>query len=306
VPQPQYEGYTRGNPTVPLQERFGGTKTYAQEARSILTPASGFIAAFDFTLNPYRGCQYGCSYCYAAAFSPNPVMRQDWGNWVAIKRNAAALLERALARWSRKHPERAPHIYMSSATDPYQPIEAQRQLTRQLLAVMVRYQPTLVVQTRSPLLVRDRDLLAQLQRLQIDFSVPTGSERVRRDFEPRSPSVKARLQAVARLKRELPGSARFVITMTPLLPTFPQDEAALLERLAVADRVVLQPFHASDGRTLAASTRSEGVALKQHYRWWYANEQSRYRAFRERLRARLKGVTLAEGKAGFGYIGART
>ena len=75
------------------------------DAKSILNKASGFISDYDFTLNPYRGCQYACSYCYAAAFSPNKKLREDWGNWVIIKQNAAELLEKELAAWTRKNPE---------------------------------------------------------------------------------------------------------------------------------------------------------------------------------------------------------
>jgi DNA repair photolyase len=77
----QYEGYCQDTPTNLVQENFG-VLTFMHKMLNLLTKASGFIAAYDFTLNPYRGCQYGCSYCYAVAFSPNPQMRQDWGKWV--------------------------------------------------------------------------------------------------------------------------------------------------------------------------------------------------------------------------------
>ncbi len=93
---------------------------------------------------------------------------------------------------------------MSSVTDPYQPVEVKWQLTRKLLAIMLRYQPTLVIQTRSPAIVRDIKLLKQFERLRINLSIPTGSEVVRRDFEPRSPSVKARLQTISKLRYNLP------------------------------------------------------------------------------------------------------
>jgi len=63
-------------------QAFGNAKVSVCNSKTLLNKPTGFINAYDFTLNPYRGCQYGCSYCYAAAFSPNHQMQQDWGNWV--------------------------------------------------------------------------------------------------------------------------------------------------------------------------------------------------------------------------------
>ncbi|MEG4088778.1 radical SAM protein [Microcoleus sp. Pol12B4] len=301
----KYEGYSAEKHTVLLRENFGSAKVYAQNAQSVLNKATGFINAYDFTLNPYRGCQYGCSYCYAAAFSPNSEMRQDWGNWVIIKQNAAELLNKELQKWYKKQPGRAPSIYMSSVTDPYQPIESKEQLTRHLLEVMIPYQPTLVIQTRSPMITRDIDILQQFQRLRINMSIPTGSEKVRKDFEPKSPSILARLKAIAKLKYSFPYQenceVRFSITLTPLLPTLPEDEANFISKLEVVDRVVIQDFHASNDRSLIASTRAEALALKQKYAWWYNSEQQSYRKFKNKLIAMLPGVEIMEGKEGFGY-----
>ncbi|WP_373536104.1 radical SAM protein [Microcoleus sp.] len=302
----QYEGYSADEQhTVARVENFGTAKVYAQNAQSLLNKATGFISAYDFTLNPYRGCQYGCSYCYAAAFSPNSQMRQDWGNWVIIKQNAAEILKKDLHIWYKKNPDRPPSIYMSSVTDPYQPIESQKLLTRYLLPVMLPYQPTLVIQTRSPMIIRDVDILQQFQRLRINMSIPTGSEKVRKDFEPKSPSIPARLKAMAKLRDSFPYrencEVRFSITVTPLLPTLPEDEANFISKLAVVDRVVIQDFHASNGRSLTASTREEALALKQKYAWWYNSEQESYRKFKDKLKAKLPDVEIMEGKEGFGY-----
>ncbi|MEG4030090.1 MULTISPECIES: radical SAM protein [unclassified Microcoleus] len=302
----QYEGYSVGKKhTVALKENFGSSKVYAQNAQSVLNKATGFISAYDFTLNPYRGCQYGCSYCYAAAFSPNSQMRHDWGNWVIIKENATDILKKELHSWYKKNPDRPPSIYMSSVTDPYQPIETKKLLTRYLLQVMLSYQPTLVIQTRSPMITRDIDILQKFQRLRINMSIPTGSEKVRKDFEPKSPSIPARLKAMAKLKYSFPYQenceVRFSITVTPLLPTLPEDEADFISKLAVVDRVVIQDFHARNGRSLIASTREEALALKHKYAWWYNSEQQSYRKFKNKLIAMLPDVEIMEGKEGFGY-----
>ena len=295
-------------PSLVFKETRAKADIYTVEARSLLNKATGFMAAYDFTLNPYRGCQYGCSYCYAAAFSPDLQKRQDWGSWVIIKANAVSILQKELARWQKKHPA-PPRIYMSSVTDPYQPIEKQQQLTRQLLRVMLAYQPILVIQTRSPAIVRDLDLLQQFHHLRINLSIPTGSEAVRKDFEPRSPSIKARLQTINKLRYSLASNyqhqIRFAVTITPLLPTLLTDRDYFFSQLVGLDRIVLQEFHSSNKRSLVASTRSEAIALKQKYSWWYDNEQQSYRQFKQYLQKYLiacsSSVEIKEGKAGFAY-----
>lgn len=289
-----------------LVTQLGTAQIYSTDAQSLLNKASGFIGAYDFTLNPYRGCQFACSYCYAAAFSPNSNFRNDWGNWVIIKQNAVTLLEKELKRWQRKSPEQPPKIYMSSVTDPYQPIEAKEQLTRQLLKVMIPYQPILVIQTRSPMIRRDLDLLKEFSHLRINISIPTGSERVKKDFEPRSPSIQSRLQVLGLLKHSLPNDQTHEIklsaTMTPLLPTFSKDEAKLLWQLSVVDRVVIQDFHPSNQQSLVASTRKNAIVLKDQYQWWYENESESYLNFKQKLLTlEANGVEIKEGKDGFTY-----
>lgn len=288
-----------------VREKFGSANIYGNNAQSILNKATGFINYYDFTLNPYRGCQYGCSYCYAAAFSPNPKMRQTWGEWVFIKQNAPEILNKELAKWYKKNPDKHPSIYMSSVTDPYQPIESKEKLTRSLLEVMVKYQPTLVIQTRSPMITRDIEILRQFQRLRINMSIPTGSESVRKDFEPRSPSITARLNSIGKLIHNIISDdnyhIKFSVTVTPLLPILPKDQIPFIKKLEIVDRVVIQEFHASQTRSHVAGTREEAIALKQKYAWWYDNEQVNYFQFKQKLVDLLPSVEIKEGKEGFGY-----
>ena len=301
----EYSTDSEGKHHLLLREPFGRINVYEQNAQSLLNKATGFIRDYDFTLNPYRGCQYGCSYCYAAAFSPNSKLRKDWGNWVVIKQNGVEILEKELNRWVKRNPETPPSIYMSSVTDPYQPIESKVELTRQLLMAMLPYQPTLVIQTRSPMIIRDIDLLQQFQRLRINFSIPTGSEQVRRDFEPKTPSLQARINAIRKLRYNIPFKGgydiRFSVTITPLLPTLLEHQDPFILKLGFVDRIVIQGFHASGGRSLVASTREDAIALKEKYAWWYDQEEENYLKFKEKLEFLLPDVEIKEGREGFGY-----
>ncbi|MCL2929805.1 MAG: radical SAM protein [Trichodesmium sp. MAG_R01] len=286
-------------------EKFGSADVYGQNAKSILNKATGFIKAYDFTLNPYRGCQYGCTYCYAAAFSPNEKKRDEWGKWVLIKENAAEVLEKELMRWQKKNYDKLPSIYMSSVTDPYQPIESKTQLTRRLLEVMLEYRPILVIQTRSPMITRDIDLLQRFKNLRVNMSIPTGSELVRKDFEPQTPSIKARLNAMKKIKKEIKNFRGYLpklsITITPLLPTLPEEQEGFIRQLSFVDRVVIQDFHISHKGSLVASTRDAAIDMKKKYEWWYSNQHENYQQFKGKLLEILSDVEVKEGKAGFTY-----
>ena len=177
-------------------KRIGQTQVTYRPARDILTKTSGFIKTYDFTLNPYSGCSFGCSYCYAAFFSRDPVQQDNWGLWVNAKQNAARLLD------DLKPGELdGKRIYMSSVTDPYQPLEQKIELTQQVLKKLARHRPKLVVQTRSPLVTRDIPLFQEIEkkggRVQVNMTVTTDDEDVRKTFEPGCPSNPARLKAGA-------------------------------------------------------------------------------------------------------------
>ena len=136
---------------------LGHTRISYGQAKEILTRATGFMDAYDYTLNPYSGCSFGCTYCYAAFFSRDTEKRDNWGYWVNVKENAVELLQKRLKRTPDALDGKL--IYMSSVTDPYQPVERELKLTRRILEVMAEgHRPKLVVQTRSPDVVRDCDL----------------------------------------------------------------------------------------------------------------------------------------------------
>src|SRR5439155_19908759 len=122
-------------------------------ARSIFSPATGYIlrGGFDWTCNPYLGCSFGCTYCYAMFLPQNRRPREAWGKWFQAKNNAVELV--------RKHAHKVAGqaLYLSSVFDPYLPTARSLQLTCGILEALIPHQPRLLVQTRGSLVVRAVD-----------------------------------------------------------------------------------------------------------------------------------------------------
>jgi DNA repair photolyase len=237
------------------------------EARSILTKTSGALSAFDYSLQPYAGCEFSCAYCYVREMAVQRFNRSGraWSTWLEPKTNAPELLARAIDRGKVK----GARIFMSSATDPYTPSERTHRITRRILEAFVSARARglgpshLVVQTRSPFVVRDVDLLSRLGRTVIvHVSMTTDREEVRRAFEPNSASVERRLATLGTLKAAgIPVRA----TVAPLLPSDPLRFARLLDR--VSDEVILDNFFDGDG---AGGSRSRPSFLIHEREGWGA------------------------------------
>ena len=104
------------------------------EAKSILTPATGYIGAYDYVLNPFQGCQFGCSYCYVPMFVYFRRLAPSWGKEIFVKINAPHLLRREAVKGKLASTTR---IFISPSTDPYNPVERSYRITRQCLEVLV-------------------------------------------------------------------------------------------------------------------------------------------------------------------------
>ena len=296
-----------GNADVSRPTRIGGRETettidYAP-AREILTRATGFMDAYDFTLNPYSGCSFGCTYCYAAFFSRDAEKRDSWGEWVNVKENAVGLMDKR-----RPGSLDSKLIYMSSVTDPYQPIERELRLTRGILKIMAeRHKPKLVVQTRSPLVTRDCGLFRQIEdnggRVQVNMTVTTDDEDIRRKFEPYCPGNHRRLEAIKEVQA---AGIDTCITMTPLLLVNNNGDFADDLIGTGVTKFIAQPFHFVRGK-FVASTREDALSLMAEKlgcgRDNFGQEYlGRYREFFEILNNRLldNGLPpLGEGKDGF-------
>ena len=276
----------------------GSVEVASRPAREILMRGTGFLGAYDFALNPYSGCAFGCTYCYAAFFSRSAEQRDTWGRWVEVKENAVELLmRRRIGSLDGKR------IYMSSVTDPYQPVERRLGLTRRLLQVLAdRHQPKLVVQTRSPDVVRDCDLFQRIEegggRVRVNMTVTTDDEDVRRTFEPSCPSNAQRLRAIAEVRE---AGVETCITLTPLLLV--GDAEAFADSLLATgvERFIAQPFHFARGKFVAATREGAFALMAQKLGCDVASFQPRYLAHYERVRAVLRErlPELGEGKDGF-------
>lgn len=176
-----------------------------KQVKSILSASK----VYDYALNPYVGCEHACTYCYARFMRRFTGHREPWGEFVDVKVNAPDLLRREIVR------KPVGTVWVSGVCDPYQPLERQYRLTRQCLEILVENQWPICVQTRSPLVLRDLDVLRLGSRLEVGFTITTGDDEIRRLFEPRASSVQERLESLAVLHEA--GIKTFAM-IAPILP----------------------------------------------------------------------------------------
>src|SRR5271170_7155620 len=175
----------------------------AMPVKQILNPCSSPRMSFRWTINPYRGCEFGCVYCYARYTHDFLELRDpmDFERKIFVKRMAAEVLSRTLSRT----PIGTDAIAIGTATDPYQPAERKYGLTRSMLEVFAQLSGlNLSITTKSSLIVRDLELLKKINRrskLSVNFSVITLDRRLQRILEPRAPRPGLRLRALFELAR---------------------------------------------------------------------------------------------------------
>ena len=174
-------------------------------SKSILSKSQ----VYPYVVNPYIGCQHSCSYCYARFMKRFTGHSEPWGQFVDVKIDAPELLRKQIAR---KKPDR---VWVSGVCDPYQPLEAKYRLTRQCLEILAENGWPVAIQTRSPLVVRDLDILTTMKELEVGFSITTADDGIRKIFEPNAPPIPARIKALAELHRA--GLQTFVM-IAPILP----------------------------------------------------------------------------------------
>lgn len=182
------------------EEEIAKTRVLEVFPKTIVNEVKGDSLPFLYSMNPYQGCEHGCAYCYARP------THQYWGysagvdfeRIILVKKNAPELLEQFFG----KRGYIASPITLSGNTDCYQPIERKLQITRKLLQVCLDYKHPVSIITKNALVTRDLDILTELAKLNlvsVSLSIPTINEELRRVLEPRTSSVKTKLQALKTL-----------------------------------------------------------------------------------------------------------
>jgi DNA repair photolyase len=260
--------------------------------KSLLNKGSGYLSDYSHSLNPYTGCSFSCSYCYVRQMPVSTFRKEAWGSWVDIKKEAAKVLQKELHRAKKKGKVT---IFMSSSTDPYQPIEHKEKVTRSLLEVMVEDPPDfLFVQTRSPLVRRDIDLLLRLKdRVRVSMTVETDLEDIRKYFTPEAPPINSRFKTLQLLAEAgVPTQA----TIAPVLPSsasFPEKLRGLVHRVCVDDYFMGDGSGGKRTRNLGIQSLYEKHGLVE----WY--DPSAYRIVYDRLKSVFPEDQIYLSKKGF-------
>lgn len=283
-----------------LRER-AGVAYFELPARSALNRENNGRMPFAWTLNPYRGCEFGCKYCYARYTHEFMELRNgaDFERKIYAKGGAAGLLREEL----RRARDGGLPIALGTATDPYQPAEKRFEVTRRLLEAFAEFEgASLSITTKSVLVLRDLDLLKELARrheLSVHITVTTTNARLARLLEPKAPPPAKRLEALAQLTQ---GAIYAGVNAMPILPAL-TDSAESLERLARAASLAGARFLRGNTLFLMPSTmrtfmpflEQEFPLLVRRYEKLYSRSAYLSADYKAAIAARLAGLRARYG-----------
>jgi DNA repair photolyase len=235
--------------------------------KTILNEVKAPSMPFEKSINPYRGCQHGCSFCYARSTHSFLGMEEgdSFQKHILLKANAAEALEEQILKAKRAGKRGKPlgRIAIGTATDPYQPIEGKMQLTRKCLEIAAKYQLSISITTRSPLILRDIDLLKEIPITSINISINTLDQKVWKSMEPATPFPMKRLETVQKLREAGIPAGIFMAPILPYLTDQPETLYDLIEQASLHKaEFVMSSF-------LRLSTREVKV-------WFFQNLQHHY------------------------------
>ena len=179
------------------------------EAKSIISSSN--LPGTDYVINPYTGCIHSCLYCYARFMKRFTGHTESWGKFIDVKINGPELIPEKTSKYEGKT------IFLSSVTDPYNPMERKYKLTRRILEKLIPLQPDLGILTKSDLVLRDMDLLRQFKSCEVGITITTTNDTLRKEIEPSTSSIPKRIEALGKLKEAGIGTYVFI---GPILPFF--------------------------------------------------------------------------------------
>lgn len=253
----------RPDPDAEAVRTRGGVEYYQIPIREILNRCDSPRMPFTWTINPYRGCEFACTYCYARYTHGffDLTGWQDFETKIFVKQEAAPALERRL----RKAALHGEAIAIGTATDPYQPAERHHGITRSLLEVFMKVEGLdLSITTKSPLILRDLALLTELDRrhaLSVHMTITTVDSPLSRRIEQHAPDPRARLRTVKALAAE--GITTRVNCM-PLMPGINDGEGTL--------RPLLEAVREAGAHDVAASALFLRPAARARFWPWLKEE----------------------------------
>jgi DNA repair photolyase len=268
--------------------------------RSLLNRCTGVRMPFTWTINPYRGCEFACKYCYARYTHEFMELRDgvDFEQKIFVKQNAADLLRQEL-----RHVKPGEEVAIGTATDPYQPAERRFEVTRAILEELARHRGLEIgIVTKSNLVLRDIELLQQIakaNRLFVNITITTLNVDLARILEPRAPRPDLRLEAMQKLNEA--GLAAGVIC-APVLPGItdsPRDLEALVQATAraggkyiYANSLFLKPCSAA---VFMPFLEKEFPTLVESYRQRYKDRAFLTASYRKRLSQLMKRLRQKHG-----------
>ncbi|MCP1309318.1 SPL family radical SAM protein [Paenibacillus tyrfis] len=276
---------------MPTQTRYEPVR-----AKQLLNPVKAPSMPFDWSINPYRGCQHGCSFCYARSTHAFLGMEADdtFQHHILYKDNAPEALQAQVERMLRAKGGRSRlgRIAIGTATDPYQPLEGRLTLTRQCLEVLVTYRLPVSITTRSPLILRDIDLLRKLPGSSVNISLNTLDKRIWRSFEPMSPAPAQRLKALQGLRQEGIEAGIFMAPILPFLTDQLEEMEQVVEQAAEAKACFVMGsvlrLNTSEVKSWFFGTiRQAYPRLVGSYADWYGHSPTAPKAYREQIRTQL-------------------
>jgi DNA repair photolyase len=164
---------------------------------------------YDYVINPYVGCQHGCSYCYARFMKRFSGHKEAWGEFVDVKINAPDLLQKEIKK------KKKGNVWISGVCDPYQPLEAKYELSRKCLEILIQNNWPVIIQTRSPLVLRDLDMLKEAEYIEVGLSITSANDEIRKIFEPNAPLIVERLRTIDALHQN---GIKTYVMIAPILP----------------------------------------------------------------------------------------